>query len=179
MVKLNGVHIEHVVDIGASLNILSRKSHESLRIKPDLKKYNRHLYAYNAETPVPVLGTFTVAAEANSIKLDVLYIVLKEDAPHSDNLLGYDTLRYFKLIMIARSVNSNKRVSEESSEDAKESIKAAFPSLFEDRIGKIPNVKVSIYTDPTVIPKQRRHFPVPYVLFDSFDSKEADLDADE
>ena len=170
MVKLNGVHIEHVVDTGSSLNILTRKSYESLRIKPDLKKYNRHLYAYNAETPAPVLGTFTVAAEANSIKLDVLYIVLEEDAPHSDNLLGYDTLRDFKLIIIA-SVKTNKRVPKESSEDAKESIKAALPLLLEDRFGKIPNVKVSIHTDSTVMPKQRRHFPKTYCLIPSTQKK--------
>ena len=90
-------------------------------------------------------------------------------------MLGYDTLRDFKLIIIARSVKTNKRVPKESSEDAKEGIKAALPLLLEDRFGKIPNVNcrsnVSIHTDSTVMPKQRRHFPKTYCLIPSTQKK--------
>lgn len=46
-----------------------------------------------------------------------------------------------------------------------------YAPLFENRIGKMKDAKVHLDTDPKVIPKQRRHFPVPYCLVPSTQKK--------
>jgi hypothetical protein len=46
-----------------------------------------------------------------------------------------------------------------------------YSTLFENRIGKMPNTKVHLDTDPSVVPKQSRHFPVPYCLVPSTQKK--------
>jgi predicted aspartyl protease len=46
-ITINGQEILHVLDTGANINILTRKTFESLSFKPALSKYRRHLYAYH------------------------------------------------------------------------------------------------------------------------------------
>ena len=44
-------------------------------------------------------------------------------------------------------------------DQVKENIKRKFHSLFENRIGKMPDEKDHTETDPKVIPIHRKHFP--------------------
>ncbi len=59
----------------------------------------------------------------------------------------------------------------EKTDSVKQRIMRDYSTLFENRIGKMPNTKVHFDTDPSVVPKQRRHFPVPYCLVPSTQKK--------
>ena len=52
LIDINGTSLDHVLDTGASINILTRRSYDSLLPKPDLQKYRRHLYAYHTKQEV-------------------------------------------------------------------------------------------------------------------------------
>ena len=53
----------------------------------------------------------------------------------------------------------------------KESIKQKYPSLFYNRIDKMPGEPAHLETDPMVIPIQRKHLTVPYCLIPSTQKK--------
>ena len=107
IVNVDGMEVNHVLDTGANINILTRKTYESLINKPKLIKYKRHLYAYHTKQEVQVLGKFTTTATANKISIETQYIVLKNDDVQSENLLGFNSA----LAAMASSQEGNESCS--------------------------------------------------------------------
>lgn len=145
-----GTKVLHMIDTGASTNILSAKSYAKLMNKPNITPVTRPLFSFNSNVPIPTLGQFTTAISINAISTEVTYVVV-ENEHEVDNLLGYKSLRDFGIIKI---INSVKNFNEK--------IRAQYSEIFEERIGKLAGVQVSIETDPLVRSSQQPHYKVPF-----------------
>ena len=152
------------------------------------------------------MGKFTTVAISNGIALETSFTVLADDEVQSENLLGFNSCKQFRLILLADNVraikkgsfihmaddpdiemrNKNARfdhslptkelvyaitkiissaavceeISPEKIDMVKQRIIKNYASLFEDRIGKMKATIVHLDTDPNVVPKQKRHFPI-------------------
>ena len=250
-VEVMNVSLEHVLDTGTNVNIITRRSFDLINPSPKLTKYRRHLFPYESEVEIPVLGRFSAISTANNKSVSTSFIVLKNKEYHSENLLSFKTCLDLGLITMSKEVRFkrdcakymqstkpkrnkpetinapveqcesksntqtkplevNSRFQAKSSvrtlqtepstshlksyaqtqtriypeattnskyskmatfDHLKASIKREYPSLFENRIGKMPGEPAHLETDPKVIPIQRKHFPVPYCLIPSTQKK--------
>jgi predicted aspartyl protease len=62
-ISLNGKQIEHIIDTGATVNVLSRSAYESLNIKPKLRATKTRLRAFNTDKKLELFGEFEIELE--------------------------------------------------------------------------------------------------------------------
>ena len=153
-VDIDGIIFKHLADTGAQLNIMSSESFTKLKNQPVLAPSTHKLLAYHSTAPIPTRGQFNCKITINGITEMVCYTVLANESPVED-VLCYKTLIVMDVIRMVRSID-NPTFEQQIHKD--------FPSLFENRIGRMPNVQVHFDTDPTMTPVQQPAYDIPIKL---------------
>jgi len=167
--------VDHIADTGSLFNIMSVKSYNQHKIKPNLKKSTAQLLVFDSEKPLKIIGEFktpiTLMHEANYGKtINVSYIVVDSQSSRTDNLLGYDTLCEldvdFNILLKptaeASMLNQIKIESQhEKIERSKlpEFVKKNWKVLFRNETGNVPGVRVKYdennEINPTRVPSRK------------------------
>jgi hypothetical protein len=172
--NINGVEVQHVADTGAGINVMSSFCFDndfSDHNRPKLQPTKALLKGYNANRVLPTIGEFETVLSINGITKPVRYVVVKSDTGRIDNLLGYRTLIDFNMVTINEVVQSfrianlsDKPKNINDTHITEAIARKEFPTLFEDRVGKIPNVELKIRIDKHAVPKQRPAYRTPFHL---------------
>ncbi len=162
IIDVNGFRIRHILDSGAAVNALNRKSFSIIKnANTFLRPITENIVAYNSNLPLPVLGKFTanISVLGRSIQAD--YIVIDSDT--ADNLLSFQTMKDLNVSLdtlfntnTSNKVSNNVNLLEPSQLinciETEEKYKKLYPSLFSNNTGCIPNFYVNLETDPSIIP---------------------------
>ena len=149
--QLNGSRVSHIIDTGTNLNIISKSTLNTLKPTPNLKSTHIKAYGFNADLPVPILGEFNIKIKFRDKSHELVYVVLNGEA---DNLLGYASAKAMDIITIKINRVETKSFNPIS----------MFPTIFEDRVGKLKGVKVHFEANPNVRPHQSPPYTVPFAL---------------
>ena len=166
-ITINGTKCVFIIDTGAPSNLMSAKTYFKLVNKPKLTASNKRMYGYNSDEQIPILGTFETEVTINGITLKTMFYVVN-DKKSTENLLGHPSLKEFKIVEIMNQVTTYAHCIEQK-----------FKKLFENRIGKMIGVKLSILTNPDVKPSQQPHYQVPYHLIPGTKEKLQELISNE
>lgn len=156
---LDGVVLPMMVDTGSAFSVLSKDVYIDL-LKKDLKDLTPTALTPTVygDLPLTFLGKWTAVLQWNqtSVSADV-YVVLK-----GDTLLGWDQIVSLGLTIHPSKVNPIHCVSDQQTQ-LKE-ICREFPTVFEEKIGKVKGYKCKIQLRPNAIPVVHKLRPVKRVL---------------
>ena len=62
-IKINGVYFSFLIDTGASINLIDEEMFNKFKTKPVLKNVLMKIFAYEANTPVVIIGLFRTEIE--------------------------------------------------------------------------------------------------------------------
>jgi hypothetical protein len=168
-----------IIDSGTNLNIISSSVYSRLKRKPKIKYSEVNAYGFNAMSPIPILGEFHTTLKANGTKMVMRFLVLDGNA---DNLLGFYAAERLGLMEIKEAyithceeeqpklifdINTATHRIRQAKVESIRSIwdpKGKYPALFEDRIGLMKGVEITIEVDPNIKPVQIPPYPVPIHL---------------
>jgi len=153
-VSINGTKFKHLADTGAQVNTMSKETFAKLKPQPQLNSAKHKLMGYHGSQPIPTKGQFECAVTVNGITQTITYVVINNEKPIED-ILCYKTLISLDIIRMVRQIEN---VSFE------QKIVRDFPSLFENRIGHMPNVQVHFDTNPSMLPVQQPAYDIPVKL---------------
>ena len=154
---ISGVKCKLLIDSGASVDILDRKTF--LRIcdsgkfekgKPVLEPPDTNLFAYGGGPPLPLLGKFSTAVERNvdNIRICTVFYVTKSA---EGCLLSYDTARKLGLINIVNTLAENRC----------EMLLCDFDNVFQG-LGRLKDFQLKLNIDTDVVPLHQKHRRVPF-----------------
>jgi hypothetical protein len=206
--KLFGKLATCVIDTGTNLNIISKTTFNNFLFRPKLQPSFVQAFGFNAETPIPILGEFSVTLRCNYRRVRATFLVLDG---HADNLLGYRAAAKLGLVEIKTDKVSQEflnphRIASNMTDiyhvkpsDAKlsqfmpvnqEAVptitkinatfdpKINFADLFKPKIGQLKDIEVVIEMDPNVRPLQIPPYPIPLPLMDMTRDKIMKMGAD-
>lgn len=157
-----------------------------------MKRSTIHAYGFNSKSPIPIIGEFQINLKANNSKVSARFLVLNGEA---DNLLGFYVAKRLGLISINEIKVSQCELSEarphiinnETNHIRQTRMvtssqawnpKGKYPLLFEDKIGLMKGVEISIEVDPSVKPIQIPPYPIPVHLQDRTKAKLEQMERD-
>lgn len=143
-----------MIDSGASVNILNEATFNKLIVKPNLQKDRAKIYAYGAQSPLPILGSFISEVSSKHKFSSSKFFVVKGSGHVS--LLSYQTATELGLIEIINAIPSPIQFK-----TVADKLVAEYPELFEG-IGKLANYQLKLHIDPTVQPKTQPHRRIPF-----------------
>ena len=170
---LNGNQIEHIIDTGATVNVLSRSAYESLNVKPKLKPTNTRLKAFNTNKKLELLGEFEIELNINNKYAIASYVVLADDNEKVENLLSYQTSIRLGLITINIKQTFDTALNTQTDNKFGEYIMNKYPEVFQR--GKIGLMKldkpIHIDYDKDAKHIQQPHYKMPLHLFEPAKAK--------
>ena len=159
-INLSGEQVPFFIDTGASVNILDERSFKNLNAVT-LKSSSTNIYGYGFNKPLNVIGQFTteISYKDNSTSA-TFYVVRSENTSKGGNLLSSDTAEKLQLISFAFTANSTSNAPKSKHTHA-DKLCHDNPSLFQG-LGKLKDVKVTLFVDETVQPTAQQHRRIPY-----------------
>jgi hypothetical protein len=156
-------------DTGAHANVIPHYELKNFDYKPQLRNTSVKLMAFNANTPLEVMGEFDCLATWEGTTKKITFIVLKTDRK-VDTIISYETMLDFDVDFNKILKCPIKRIGEidmlpyqreanrKSIHISGKTIRHSMPQLFEKRTGEVPNYKVNIRYDsahkPIRVPPQ-------------------------
>ena len=142
-VQIKSKNVKFFVDTGASINIIDEKTAKCLDL--NLEETKAKIHAYGQAEPLKVNGKATENILYKNVSRQETFFVVKSTC---GNLLSAHTAQELGLVKFAFSCQTSL-------------ISEAYPDLFEG-IGKMKNVKVELFVDPTVKPVVQPHRRIPF-----------------
>lgn len=167
-VNVEGADIQFEVDSGSGFTFLPRKEYNRLRNKPPIEPVNIRFRSYTQDVFVPD-GKINVNAsfEGKFIKDDV-YIVPDNFAA----LLGRTWIRRLKINLCHTDPMQGKcQFTNIITTDEVSNLKIKFPTIFEERIGCVPNIQVKLNLRENATPVFFREREIPYALRERVDKE--------
>lgn len=165
-VKVGGINLDVLIDSGASSNIISEKTWESLkaqRISCVSQKgpTKKNLYAYASKTPLAIKGTFTCDVKAGQRETTAEFLVIKgEGTP----LLGRKTATELGTLKVGVDVAAI----------CEEDIFTKYPTVFQG-VGKLNSRQVTLHVDPNAKPVAQPLRRTPFQLREKVTDKIKEL----
>jgi hypothetical protein len=102
-IMVNGCPIEHIIDTGATMNVMSGIDFRRMQYHPKLYKSHARIYAFGATKPMPTLGEFITTLSYNNNETTVKYVVVDDSKFKVENLLSYNASAVLKIVKIELS----------------------------------------------------------------------------
>lgn len=172
--------LKFLADSGASVNLISKQTFESMNPQPDLVNSHSKIYAYGSSSPIAVLGQFKTRLQAGGENLvTTIQVVDGSEQP----VLSWDTCRELRLLtetVLANSATaaggSPHTLPKAQDADTRNStlrntqpdackIADDFPKLFDGEsaeFAKFKDTSVTLHIDKNVKPVAQRHRRVPF-----------------
>jgi hypothetical protein len=174
-IMVNGQPLAHIVDTGATMNIMSSTDYCRLSHRPKLYKSKARIYAFGADKPTRTLGEFECKISYNHKNIKVIYVVVDDANLKLENLLSHKASVALDIVKINLETADQKTMDKEQNQSAytlKSEARAQwrtklferYKKLFEPRVGKLKGVKVHIDTDPAIKPTQQPPYKIPFHL---------------
>ena len=171
-ITLGTSKIEHLIDTGTNLNILSRSTFNSLKNKPSLRETDVRAYGFHSKTAVPLLGEFYAPIKFKNITILARYIVLNGEA---DDIIGYNTASKLGIVSLNCDNNPNHVEDEIEHLNSIQSINIvdsstwihpliSHPEIFTEELGMLKNFYVNLQVDPSARPIQQPAYQIPFGL---------------
>jgi hypothetical protein len=91
-----GNDVSFLIDTGSPINVLDQTAWDSLSVKPKLKPCNTRFYGFTSNTPIEVVGQFSVRVYYIDRAVVADFIMVKVT---QERLLSYKTARDLKIII--------------------------------------------------------------------------------
>ncbi|XP_064468936.1 uncharacterized protein K02A2.6-like [Ornithodoros turicata] len=147
MLTVFNKELEFIIDTGATVNIISLDTYNSIPQRPQLVKPVPKVFAYGSKNELPLLGKFRAPF---SYKTSVVEDTVLVTATPSESLLCFRLAEALGLISIAYNVATSK-----------ENILSKYPKLFTG-LGELREFEVQLHIDPTVPPVAQKARPLPF-----------------
>uniref|UniRef100_A0A224Z5T9 Tick transposon n=1 Tax=Rhipicephalus zambeziensis TaxID=60191 RepID=A0A224Z5T9_9ACAR len=150
-VKVNGETVRFTIDTGATVSVVSSNSLKNRSGKEALNKTSMKVFAYGANSPLPLLG-----------KLDVV-MTYRECSSHEDLyvvsgnctlLLGFSAASRLGLVQITYSLEETANRLDP---------RVAYPDLFSG-VGCLRDFQVHLHVDPSVQLVAQPHRRIPFSM---------------
>ena len=148
--------ISIALDTGADVNIMDRRTFQSLELTPRLEKMHTSIFAYGAQQPMQLLGKFSTRVAVNGVYKLIEFVVTDG---LSGNLLSHKSAVELKIMGEIRCVNAVSVV-----DHAMAKWKGLFPQAFTGLVGKLVDEPVRLHIDHNVPPVQQKLRHVPFHL---------------
>ncbi|KAK7111230.1 hypothetical protein V1264_010901 [Littorina saxatilis] len=150
-ISLSGELVPFFIDTGASVNVIDEQSFKNLHI--NVVPSTTTIFAYGTNEPLHVLGTFTAdVTYKQSSTTATFHVVRSKPTTRGGNLLSADTAEKLRIVSFAFTATT-RILADTLCEET--------PALFEG-LGKLKDVKVTLYEDKTVQPTAQPHRRIPY-----------------
>ncbi len=152
---------------GSSVNIISEAIMKQMNPLPSMQLYNKNVFAFNSDVPIPFKGAIFADAYSPDTKINVHaeFLVMETADPP---ILGYSTAVALNLLHIGPPTQSVNAISD--SELSK--ILVRYNNRFTG-LGEVKDVKVKIQIDPSIAPIAQKPRRLPILL-----QKEVDKEID-
>ncbi|XP_064483033.1 uncharacterized protein K02A2.6-like [Ornithodoros turicata] len=147
MLTVFNKELEFIIDTGATVNIISLDTYNSIPQRPQLVKPVPKVFAYGSKNELPLVGKFRAPF---SYKTSVVEDTVLVTATPSESLLCFRLAEALGLISIAYNVATSK-----------ENILSKYPKLFTG-LGELRGFEVQLHIDPTVPPVAQKARPLPF-----------------
>nr|XP_054763090.1 uncharacterized protein K02A2.6-like [Lytechinus pictus] len=146
-VLINNVMTSVVIDTGASVNIMSKEtfntiSQQELLLEPT----DRQVYAFGANSPIDVLGKISLPVRHKTQTQTAVFFVTEHNGP---TLLRLNTAKKLQMIAVTYNVHAAPSIIDE----------------FSDRfsgLGKLTGVTCKLHVNPSVTPVTQSHRRIPF-----------------
>ena len=153
ILTLSSKTVPFFVDTGASVNVIDEQSFKSMNMNIELSPSSTTIYAYGTKEPLHVLGQFTTdVTYKDTVTTATFHVVQPKPNAKGGNLLGAGTAEKLRIVSFAFAT-SVRTVADTLCDEN--------PTLFQG-IGKMKNVKVTLYEDNSVSPVAQPHRRIPY-----------------
>ena len=163
---VGGVHVNLLVDSGATVNVIDKKLWEAMKakkVKCTSKVSSKPLHAYGGK-PLTVIGCFEAnVVTDNGTNLQTQFFVINENAP---GILGKDAATKLGLLHIGIP----ERTYVNQVDDQKAQWKSKFPDCFSG-FGKLKDYQLKVPIDTDVTPVIHPLRRIPYHLRDKLERK--------
>jgi hypothetical protein len=164
-ISVNGLDVEMIIDSGAPKDLIDEDTFNRFSPKPVLRNDPMCAMAYQQTQQVKTLGIFDATIAAND---RVSRSIVTVAAGSFGCLLGHPTA-------IALELYNTPQFQAKPSEHLNSirnrfcELQSMFPTVFNDRIGKLKGFQAHIHVDKSVTPKQAKHRRPPYNLVAAID----------
>ncbi|XP_041471780.1 uncharacterized protein K02A2.6-like [Lytechinus variegatus] len=147
-VCVNNTPVQALIDSGATVNVMSRKTYNLLSDCPKLNR-NRHkvkIFSYGSNEPLPTIGTFKCTISFKDNTTTAIFHVVEGD---SDTLLSCNTGIALRMIALTYAIPSATDLEDQ------------YADLFKG-LGKLKGTTCTLHVDPDVPPVTHQHRRVPF-----------------
>ena len=158
---MNSMKISVLIDSGSSVNVISQSVLDQLPDRPKLLSSNKKIYAFNASSPMPVVGCIrvNVMKDLNEKPVSAEFIVVQNT---NVTILGYQTATELDLLRVGPPIKMVNAISSGDHEELK-SLLSEYKDRF-DGIGKLKGVVAKIHIDGDVKPVVQNYRRQPILL---------------
>ena len=157
--RVNGKLLRMELDTGSAVSVISKRDYETNFGNNKLTNTNITLKTYSGEKVIP-LGVFEVKVEYEGQNAMLKLYVVEKGGPV---LFGRDWLQKIQLnwknIKCLHSVSAGIQSNENL-----DNVLKRYPSVFQDGIGSVNNIKATLHLKPDATPKFMKPRPVAYSL---------------
>ena len=157
--RVNGKLLQMELDTGSAVSVISKRDYETNFGNNKLTNTKITLKTYSGETVIP-LGVFEVKVEYEGQNAMLKFYVVEKGGPV---LFGRDWLQKihvnWKNIKCLHSVSTGIQSNENL-----DNVLKRYPSVFQDGIGSVNNIKATLHLKPDATPKFMKPRPVAYSL---------------
>ncbi|KAL8605547.1 hypothetical protein ACOMHN_031484 [Nucella lapillus] len=153
--ELAGESVPFLIDTGASVNVIDEHSHKNILNTCTLTPSSTHIFSYGNKNPLHVVGQFDTKITHKDTSVRATFHVVRSQASMKyGNLLSAKTAEKLNIVSFAFATNTLT---------VADALCNKSPSLFKG-IGKLKDVKVTLYQDPSVQPVAQPHRRIPFHL---------------
>lgn len=149
---INGIEIK--VLAGSSTNIISFVDFKKIQPPPQLKSTSCKIFSYASPKLLVILGYFDAVIQApnGSYCTSKINVIKGNTTP----LLGLPTCQQLEILKTSEPVNHITSNPEQ--------LFTQYPEVFEDRIGKMKDVKIKLHIDESIRPVAQPHRRIPFLM---------------
>ena len=173
VIEVGNVPTKFIIDSGASANVVSRDTWETLKSKGincKSRKSAKVLFAYASSEPLKCVGTFNslVSSRETGIQIRADFVVVEGNG---QSLLGRNSAEALKLLRVGPERPAVFSIIEENSAG---DIRDKYPDLFKD-VGLLKDYSLKLNIDGSVQPVAQSLRRVPFGLREKVEKKLQEL----
>lgn len=169
---IDGKTVNFLIDTGSTVTTISEHVYQALNFRK-LQPFHDEILGY-PNNPLAVIGQFSVNIRSNSAIRHETIAVIKGEAK---NLLSFFASEALSLITI--NTNTNHSIASSISINhttpgwlyTVDDLCKRFPNLFKQTIGRIPNMKIKLFINESIVPVVQKPRHTPYHLRDKIELK--------
>ena len=165
-IQIGRKKINHLVDTGTNLNIISSSTYDNMKSRPVLQPTSVSAFGFHSKTAIPLLGEFTCSIKFRHKSITARYLVLDGNA---EDIIGFSTATALGIVKIECDNNPelvNTIGTPPPPRNNKWCPRTVYPELFTGKIGNLRDFKISLDIDHSVRPIQQPSYPVEFALYD-------------